>query len=135
MWFGCHYRVHLTQWKSSPDCRRVTNSERTRQTLRADIQETSAIMFGSKRFHLNIYGRHFTILSDSSPLSGNHASLTLDHYTVNIQLQHQFLSNFIKMQWLIRYHNCPCPPRLTKRMLLIEWKNVWFTRYPLRTRR
>ena len=28
-------------------------------------KETSAIMFGPKRFHLNIYGRHFTILSDS----------------------------------------------------------------------
>ena len=27
-----------------------------------------------------------------------------------------------------RNHDCPCPPRLTKRMLYIEWKNVWFTR-------
>ena len=30
-------------------------------------KETSAIMFGPKRFHLNIYGRHSTILSESHP--------------------------------------------------------------------
>ena len=38
IWLGFHYHVRLSQWKSSPDCLRVTNSERTRQTLQADIQ-------------------------------------------------------------------------------------------------
>ena len=40
-----------------------------------------------------------------------------------------------EIQWLMCYNDCPCPPRLTKRMLFIEWKNVWFICYPSQTRR
>ena len=29
-----------------------------------------------------------------------------------------------EIQWLMRYRDCPCPPRLTKRMLYIEWERM-----------
>ena len=31
--FGCRYNARLSKWKPSPDCPRVTNSERTRQCI------------------------------------------------------------------------------------------------------
>ena len=79
---------------------------KTLKTQRADRQiEALAVMFGLKRFHLYLYGHHFTILMDHEPLerifgpqdsyslTGSHGSSTLGHDTVSIQLQHyRFLS-------------------------------------------
>ena len=77
IWFGCRYNARLSQWKPSLHCLRVTNSERTQQS---------------------------------------------------IQLRHQICSIEAKCSgWRVITTALPCPPRLTKRMLHIEWKNVWFT--------
>ena len=38
IWFGCRYYTRLSQWKPPPDCLRVTNSERTRQSIELQHQ-------------------------------------------------------------------------------------------------
>ena len=38
IWFGCRYYTRLSQWKPPPDCLRVTNSERTRQSIQLQHQ-------------------------------------------------------------------------------------------------
>ena len=52
--------------------------------------------------------------------NGNRRSIAYASQTLN-ELSIRFVPSK-------RNHDCPCPPRLTKRMLYIEWKNVWFTR-------
>ena len=51
-------------------CLCVTNIERTRKASRADRQRSFPIMFELKRFHLYLYGRHFTMQMDHKPLEG-----------------------------------------------------------------
>ena len=38
IWLGGRYNARLSQWKPPPDCLRVTNSEKTLKTQRADRQ-------------------------------------------------------------------------------------------------
>ena len=38
IWFGCLYNARLSQWKPSLHCLRVTNSERTRQSIQLQHQ-------------------------------------------------------------------------------------------------
>ena len=42
------------------------------------------------------------------------AATVLAHFDPTASASDSFHRN--KMQWLMRYHDCPCPPRLTKRM-------------------
>ena len=106
---------------------------------------TSAITFGPKRFHLYLYSRHFTILSDHKPLErifgpktaipslARIASLTSGHYTVSIQLQHQFLPS---KQNAVAYASSRLSlPSTVNKEDAIYRVEVWFTCYPLRTRR
>ena len=38
--------------------------------------------------------------------------------------KHSVTASDLFHQWLMRYRDCPCPPRLTKRMLYIEWERM-----------
>ena len=38
IWFGCRYNPRLSQWKPSLHCLRVTNSERTQQSIQLQHQ-------------------------------------------------------------------------------------------------
>ena len=38
IWFGCRYNARLSQWKPSLHCLRVTNSERTQQSIQLQHQ-------------------------------------------------------------------------------------------------
>ena len=99
-------------------------------------KEALAIMFALKRFHVYLYGRHFTILTDHKPLERIFGPKTAIPPLAAMRIQRwaiilaafDYSIKFVpskQTQWQMHYHAYLYRRRLAVRVLSSKFKSVW----------